>query len=142
MTEMISIAVLLDIAALFGGMLAFTVLFAPLVFTQLPAAVAGGFLRAVFPWYYLYIVLLGGLGALGLAVLRGMATETGAMVLVALGAVYARWSLMPTINHLRDRELAGDADAAIGFKRRHRLSVIINGLQLLALAWVLVVVAW
>jgi hypothetical protein len=46
----------LALGGLFGGILAFSALFAPLVFTKLPMEHAGPFIRAVFPWYYLYVI--------------------------------------------------------------------------------------
>ena len=39
-------------AAVFGSMLFFSFVMAPLIFTQLDEATAGRFIRAVFPWYY------------------------------------------------------------------------------------------
>jgi len=48
--------------------------------------------------------------------------------------------LMPQINRARDGEAAGDRGAALRFQRLHRLSVVINGLQWLALLsalWIL-----
>jgi hypothetical protein len=41
--------------------------------------------------------------------------------------------LVPQINQLRDAELAGDAAAGARFTTLHRVSVIINMVQLLAL---------
>lgn len=54
------------------------------------------------------------------------------MGVVALGAVLAREVLMPRINHHRDRKLAGEPEAERSFARLHRLSMWINGAQLLA----------
>ena len=45
---------------------------------------------------------------------------------------------MPRINQHRDRMLAGDATAEVPFDRLHRLSVWINGAQLLAALIVMV----
>jgi hypothetical protein len=135
-----SAVAVLSLAALFGGMLAFSAMFAPLVFMKLPAETAGRFVRAIFPWYYLYVLLLGAVAATALAV----ATERGGAALlaalIAAGAAYARWGLMPAINALRDRQLQGDRSAARGFELRHRLSVAINAVQLLAAGYLLVAV--
>jgi len=136
-TGPVSAITLLALAALFGGMLAFTGMFAPLVFIKLPPATAGSFIRAIFPWYYLYVLLLSALGAVGIAATHGLVHEVVLMGLVAVGAIYARWGLIPAINRLRDRELAGDPAAASRFKQRHRLSVIINGAQLVVVGYVL-----
>jgi hypothetical protein len=66
--------------------------------------------------------------------------ETRLTGLVLLGFVYARQSLMPTINRARDAELAGDSEAGARFTRLHRLSVLINGLQWFAILTALVLV--
>jgi len=132
---MLSAVIALLLAALLGGMLLFSALLAPLVFTQLPAEVAGRFIRAVFPWYYLWVAGFAALAAAGLAVDGRGAQAIGLAVAVALSAAWTRWRLMPSINALRDRQLAGDAAAGQAFERRHRLSVAINALQLLAAGW-------
>lgn len=128
----LEIATLLILAALFGGMVAFSVLFAPLVFIKLEAATAGGFIRQVFPWYYLYVLVTAALGAVGLALIGAGWWAVGVAAAIALLAFYTRWFLMAEINRLRDRELAGDAAAGAKFKTRHRLSVWINAAQMIA----------
>lgn len=120
MTDFISAFIVLALAALFGGMIAFTVLFAPLVFAKLQPATAGRFIRDVFPWYYLYILVLSVVGALGVAATQGFRTQMWLLALVAISTAYARWHLMPTINRLRDRELAGDSAASKDFQWHHR----------------------
>ncbi|HEX4917625.1 MAG TPA: DUF4149 domain-containing protein [Limnobacter sp.] len=122
----------LTLGALFGGMLMFSAVFAPLVFTKLPMAHAGPFIRAVFPWYYLYIVVLGLLSAVLAALAGGGLAVLLPSALVGLASVYTRQVLMPQINALRDRELAGDTQASASFNSKHRLSVMINTVQLLA----------
>ena len=123
-------------AALFGSMLFFSCVMAPLVFTQLEEATAGRFIRAVFPWYY---ALLGGLSFLA-AVMAffGRPLEAGILLGISSLALFARQVLMPMINELRDRALGGDADADSQFNQMHRLSVIINLVQLIAVTFVLV----
>ena len=51
----------------------------------------------------------------------------------------AGFVLMPRINALRDRQLAGDAAAKAQFDLLHRSSVIINFVQIAAAAWLLYV---
>ncbi len=121
---------LVAVATLFGSMAFFSFVVAPLVFVKLDGASAGRFLRGIFPWYYLVVGLLSLLALAALAALRPL--EAAALGLVALGAVVARQGLMPRINRHRDRMLAGDPEAERGFNRLHRLSVWINGAQLLA----------
>ena len=47
------------VACLLGGMLFFPSVVAPVVFKALPEEQAGAFLRAMFPRYYSFIILLG-----------------------------------------------------------------------------------
>jgi len=128
---------LFALATLFGGMVAFSALFAPLVFTQLPMEMAATFIRATFPRYYVFI-LIAAVAATGGLALAGLApTFTLIAAVIALAAVHARWVLMPKINALRDAELAGDAAAGRGFKLRHRISVIVNLVQLVLAGYLL-----
>ena len=53
---------------------------------------------------------------------------------VALSALWLRQVLMKTINRLSDAAQAGDTAAAARFARMHRLSVIMNVLQMAVLA--------
>ena len=107
-----------------GGMLFFPSVVAPTVFKTLPEAEAGAFLRALFPRYYVFLIvgsgaaaLAYGLGAPSAALLTGSVSMSTAAVLVLL---------VPKINALRDQQLAGDAEAGRAFDRSHRLSVAIN----------------
>ena len=122
------------LASMFGGMLIFSLLFAPLVFTKLPGAVAGRFIRAVFPWYYLWVLGFGALSTLALCIAGAGGLSIGLAAAIAVAAALARWPLMRRINALRDRQLAGDSAAGRGFDWLHRLSVAINLVQLLAAA--------
>ncbi len=132
----------LSLAVTFGGMTFFSGVMAPLVFTKLPFDTAGAFIRQVFPWYYLTM------GAATLvALLASFAGASGTMLweaaligLVLGGFVYARQVLMPLINRARDAEVAGEVNANRRFQRLHRLSVVINGVQWLAVLTALVLV--
>ncbi|MGF1503299.1 MAG: DUF4149 domain-containing protein [Paracoccaceae bacterium] len=132
---MLDVLALFAAAILFGGMVTFSFLFAPLVFTQLPAETAGRFIRGVFPWYYLFVLGLAGIGAALLA--AGDPVAALVMAAVAAGGVVARQGLMPAINRARDRQLAGDPGAGRRFDRLHKGSVVLNLLQIVAAAWVL-----
>jgi hypothetical protein len=144
MTQLISLELLagLALALTFGGMTFFSAVMAPLVFARLPGETAGAFIRQVFPWYYLsmgvttlaaLLTLLPGVGA-G----RGWPALLSALALA--GFVFARQVLMPLINRARDAAVAGDAAAGERFRRLHGLSVMINGIQWLAVLgalWIL-----
>lgn len=125
-------------AGVFGGMAFFAFVYAPLVFTKLPAATAGSFIRAVFPVYYR--VMGGAAVAAGLLLLPG----GEAWIMLAVGAAFlaVMLVLMPRINAARDASLAGAeagraAPAAKLFSRLHRASVVINFVQMLAVLGVL-----
>lgn len=119
------------VAALAGSMLFFGLVVAPQVFRALPADTAGRFLRAFFPNYYLW----GLAGALIAAVIALVSDWVNAALCLFVAVLFAlaRQGLMPRINSARDASLAGDRDAASRFDRLHRVSVLINGFQLVTL---------
>ncbi len=123
-------------ATAFGSMIFFAAVMAPLIFTRLPEEVSGPFIRTVFPRYYAVLAIATGLAAVAAA----PEEPTAALLLagVCAGFVYARQRLMPRVNELRDRELAGDETASPAFRRTHRASVVINALQMLALLLLLI----
>lgn len=136
---MIEAAALIATATLFGGMVCFSFLFAPLVFAKLPEATAGAFIRGVFPWYYLAVAALGAVAAAALWPLAPVLGWVAAAV--ALGAVLARQVAMPAINRARDRELAGDGTAKRRFALLHGGTVVLNLVQIAALLGILIALA-
>jgi len=129
---MIDLIALFALAVLFGGMVFFAAILAPLVFTRLPAEQAGGFIRAVFPVYYLFVLINAALAAVALA--PRLPADAAAMAAVAALTLWLRQGLMPRINRLSDAVKAGDAAAKPGFDAGHRLSVILNMVQMLVVA--------
>ncbi len=130
----------LTLALTFGGMTFFSAVMTPLVFSKLPMQIAGPFIRQVFPWYYLSMGTTALLALVALLVEAG-GTATWEAVLVSLvlaGFAFARQVLMPMINQARDAELGYEPGAAKRFRRLHLVSVIINGLQWLAVLTVLI----
>ena len=119
-----NILVALGLAALVGGMLFFGAVMAPLVFTKLPPEAAGNFIRAAFPFYYAYIIAASALAAGGF-LLRSQYGAAGALFAVMAVTVWLLFGWMP---HLEAMRVAGDT---AGFSRGHRMSVWINGAQLL-----------
>jgi hypothetical protein len=132
----------LSAALTLGGMAFFSFIVAPLVFSRLPAETAGTLIRATFAHYYLYVIATAALAALALLAAGTSWPPVAAMALVAALGVYARQSLMPQINRLRDAELAGDKAAGTGFAAKHRVSVAINLAQLVLVAGVVATQAW
>ena len=119
------------VAATLGAMLFFAVGVAPTVFQTLPIAEAGLFLRTLFPRYYLALIV--GSGLAGGLWISSAPLAAAVCWLIALSTLWIRQSLVPRINQLRDADLAGDAAAGKRFATLHRVSVIINMVQLLAL---------
>ena len=129
-------AAIVSISATLGAMLFFAIAIAPAVFQALPADQAGLFLRRLFPRYY--AALMFGSSAAGLFLLTEHPLAAGLCALIATSTLWVRQILVPQINELRDQELAGDPLAGAHFARWHRVSVAINLLQILALAFLLV----
>ena len=129
----------LAVGGLFGGMLFFSFVMAPLIFRKLPLEAASRFVRQVFPIYYL---AMGALAASGLVLVMFASEAIWSLDVILLAAILlgfavSRQLLMPRINFYRDRELAGDTMAGRWFARLHASSVAINLLQLLASSIVL-----
>ena len=116
---------------LLGAMLFFSFLVAPITFIKLEPKSAGQLIRSIFPYYYLIIIFF----SLIAAVLLTLAHHTSAvlMLFIALSGLFSRQSLIPKINNYRDAEIAGDTSAKSKFDRLHRLSVGINGGQIILL---------
>ena len=121
-----------DIAALFaaailGAMLFFAVVVAPLVFAHFPEADAGAFIRRLFPRYYDVLAVVSALGSL-----FATGTWIGALLSTVMALfIFSRFWLMPRINAARD------AGREARFALLHRASVVINLVQMAALAAVL-----
>lgn len=122
---------LIVVAALFGGMLFFMAVFAPLTFRKLPEETARGFIRAVFPVYYRICGVTALVAALPLvtAAYRG---EVAALVLVAAGFVFANAVLRPAIERASEN---GDEGRV---RRFHLASVLLHLVQFAAVAVILV----
>lgn len=111
------------VAATIGAMLFFGAVVAPTAFRSLGEQSAGPFVRALFPKYYLVFSVTSATAAV--FAFLAMAPVSGlALLLAALGFLYALILLMPRIN------LARDSGAASDFERLHRRSVRLNMVQL------------
>lgn len=130
---MLIMIALFAVALLLGGMIFFAAVMAPLVFTKLAAGQSGPFIRAVFPFYYLYVLIFSAIAAAGLL----PRWEGACMAAVAVLTVWLRQWLMPRINRASDAARDGDLLAKRRFDRGHRLSVIVNFAQIIAAGVVL-----
>ena len=111
-------------ALTFGGMTFFAVLIAPCIFVYLDESNAGKLIRSIFPWYYTFVLVSGGGGAVIMSMIAPYAAI--GLAISSVGALIARVFLMPRINAARDRSNAGDKRAEKSFKRFHKLSVQLN----------------
>jgi len=120
---------------LLGAMLFFPSVVAPVVFTSLPEAQAGAFLRSMFPRYYAFMIALSLIAALLFLVTNDESAYQATVVCLFVGVstLWVRQWLLPRINAARDAQLAGDAEAGRRFDRDHKLSVGVNMVQLVLL---------
>ena len=138
-TTFIDAAGLVAVAGVFGGMAFFAFVYAPLVFIKLGTEAGGRFIREVFPVYY---VAMGGvsIAAAVLLAFANAARGADALAMACIGIVFflARFVLLPVINRNRDAGQAGDVAAKKRFDALHRVSVIVNLVQMIAVLAVLV----
>lgn len=120
-------------ALLLGAMVFFSFALTPMVFIKLEATIAAGFVRALFPLYYLIIIVLGAASAVTLAIAE-RPIPAAVMALVAAFAVMTRQLLIPRLDALRPLKEAGDEKATRQFKALHRFSVLLNMAQIVAVA--------
>jgi len=120
---------------LLGAMLFFPSVVAPVVFTWLPEAQAGAFLRSMFPRYYAFMIALSLIAALLFLVGSNQSAFLATLVCLFVGVstLWVRQWLLPRINAARDAQLAGNVEAGRRFDRDHKLSVGINMVQLVLL---------
>lgn len=114
------VAATLLVALVLGGMVFFAAMFTPLIFAKLETETASGFIRQVFPVYYRVMAALSIVAALPI----WYRAEAWVMAAVAALFIAAMVALMPAINRARD--------ARRRFALLHRLSVLINLAQLVA----------
>lgn len=118
----------------FGAMLFFAAVVTPVLFRRLGRESAGEALRYLFPAYYMAL----GCAAAAAAVLYAVdvspaSLNANLLAAVAAGFFLGRFVLLPRIN--RSRPAPGETNPE--FKRLHRVSVLINLVQLLLMAYVL-----
>ena len=119
------------VGILLGSMLFFAVTVAPTVFKSLAEDQAGRFLRAMFPRYYLWGLVITIITA-AVALMSDVVLSV-VLAVIAVLFLYARQVLMPKINQARDDDLMGVDGAGKLFSKLHLRSVLINAAQLLAL---------
>ena len=122
---MISVHPIFILVSIWSGVIIFfSAVVAPTVFKSLEEREAGVFLRAFFPKYYIFGIVLG-IASLGILMFMPVsATLIYAIVAMTLLTVLGRMSI-PVINNARD---SGDE---AGFKKYHLISVMMNVITLI-----------
>ena len=124
MSELIQTYILL---LLLGGMIFFPAVVAPAIFSSLDIKTSGVVLRRLFPNYYLFIIVMSLIaGFLG----KMTSVATAACIFIFVTTILVRQVILPKINQWRDEELGGNSVSAKKFSRSHRLTVILNLLQM------------
>lgn len=120
-------------ASLLGAMLFFSVVVTPVAFKALDGEHISTYLRALFPLYYLVIVICGAIGAIALALIE-TPVSAALLALVAAVALLMRQAVLPRLDGLRAGRAAGEPVATRQFKRLHGLSMAVNLAQIMAVA--------
>lgn len=128
-------------ALLLGAMLFFSFVVLPVAHRNLEPMAAKRFVRAAFPAYYRVIAGLSTFAALAL-VAEDDRVLAATMGFVAVLAAFVDQGLRPRIYSLQDATQWGEDAARPLFKRLHRLSVLINLAQIMAVAMVLLTLAY
>ena len=131
METVLALTALYALSLMLGGMVFFAAITTPVAFRRLEKEQARHYIRGVFPAYYLWVLATSAVAALALVPLAWRAAAV--MAACAVAAVWMRQGVMLRI---RAADEAGDVAT---FRKLHRLSVIVNLLQMLAAAGVLAV---
>ena len=110
-----------------GSIIFFSAIIAPTVFKVLDEKSAGLFLRAFFPKYYIFGLIIGGLSLVLIFLLNiPVNTMLLALLIVMIALTVTGKLMIPVINTARDMGETG----ASRFKKLHTMSVMLNVLTL------------
>lgn len=130
----IQLIVLMLVAFLFGGMLFFAAVVTPVLFRTLNREAAGEAVRRLFPVYYITLGCAAAAAAAIYAVdVSPASLNANLLAAVAAGFFLGRFVLLPRINAVRP----APGETHPEFRRLHRLSVVLNLVQLLVVLFVL-----
>lgn len=111
-----------------GSIIFFSAIIAPTVFKVLDEKSAGLFLRAFFPKYYIFGLIIGGLSLMLIFLLNiALNTMLLALLLVMMALTVTSKLMIPVINAARDMGEEGVSR----FKKLHTMSVMLNVLTLI-----------
>lgn len=131
MQTALALIALYALSLLLGGMVFFAAVTTPVAFKRLEREQARHYIRGVFPIYYLWVLVTSAIAAAALFPL-----DRGASIVMAVCAALAIWMRQGVMLRIRAADEAGDQAT---FRKLHRLSVIVNLLQMAAAAGVLAI---
>ena len=120
------------IAMILGIMLFFSFVIAPVVFTTLDEDNARKFIRRIFPFYYNVNLAISFIVLLIFLFLSKLGVDFYLILLITILFATSNYLLMPLINKYRDEKQDKK------FKYSHFISVVINFVQMICLAFLLV----
>ncbi len=115
-----------------GIMVFFSFVVAPVTFTTLNEENARKFIRKIFPYYYLFNLIISFLIILSFIIIKKFSIEFYLISLIAFLFVISNYVLMPLINKYRDSNQDNK------FKYSHFTSVVINFIQMIILIILLI----
>ena len=128
---MISHILFIIVSSVFGIMLFFSFVVAPIGFKSLSEKNFRKFIRTIFPYYYSVNLILLTLVAITIFIYYGFVFDLIPILICIILFVFSLLILMPLINKYRDQNKKKK------FKYAHTSSVIINFLQMILLVTVI-----
>ena len=119
-------------SVILGTMVFFSFVVAPVTFTTLNEENARKFIRKIFPYYYLFNLIISILTILSFIIIKKFSIEFYLISFVTILFVISNFVLMPLINKFRD------TNQDKKFKYIHFISVVINFVQMILLVLVLI----
>ena len=119
-------------SVILGTMVFFSFVVAPVTFTTLNEENARRFIRKIFPYYYLFNLIISILTILSFIIIKKFSIEFYLISFVAILFVISNFVLMPLINKFRD------TNQDKKFKYSHSISVVINFVQMILLVLILI----
>ena len=120
------------IAISLGTMIFFSFIVAPIIFKVLDAVNAGKFVRKIFPFYYMVNFIILSLVVILLIYNSQINIDFYLVLFLALLFAFLLFILMPMINKFKDN----NEDKKFDFS--HKLSVILNFVQMVGLIYLLI----
>ena len=119
-------------SVIFGIMLFFSFVVAPVTFTALNEENARKFIRKIFPYYYNVNLVISSLVLIFFIILKIFSLDFYLILSVAILFAVSNFILMPLINKFRDEKQDKK------FKQSHFVSVVINFVQMIFLLIILI----